>query len=793
MSAATGNDDCLSLLAALDLDADFYMYSFKVIPCSKVYSHKWTVCPCAHAGETARRRCPRTTSYRAVLCPLVKAKKTCPMGDACTYSHSVFEHWLHPSRYKTRLCTFGGGCNRPICFFAHSAQELRAASAEMGQEGRGEVEHPAGQDFLGPYGAPGFGAAKYGQQLQHQQQHQQQQVKSPVSSDYSVFGNGGTLSGSPQHPSASQNPDSNGNLAALGSVGMQQQQQRSSHNGGRQLNPSSSSSRRQHNSENIGPVGANNGPVSQLQQQQQLPQNRVSLQGLADLMSTSGSQYASQQLQQQQLAQQLQLQQQQQVAANNLLLNMIVAGLPPTQASQQRMSMPLLPSLLDLRNSGNGSLGHISPTSVSLAGADNNMLPSLSDLDAASMLNMLNDLSGLNSGLTAPNIAGGRGMPLGNGLGSSFGTSAAHQMMHSGAANVMLSHHSAYGMQMHDPLEQYGRLSDPGNASYGMSLYSASNLPPNVTTFGRASESGAAFLSAHGAKSNGGQSMTSRLEHLLPLSATLSPSHSGPLSPPGRPFLPGSHSGPVGLSSSGVLGGGSGTPGGAQRPCEFQRGRGWERGCGPGHRCRAWDRRWRRGGARLWQSSGDVLSVAQQQHQQQVQAHLQQQMWPASSAFSDRSDRPHSGSGSSSATQSSLHADARHGPVPAPNRRPRQQRPLLHHIPGTGGAPPLRPSSPLGRSGSPLLGRSGSPLGRSGSPLSRRSRPLVPPSNLVVNTIGDGSSAAGSGGTEAQNCDATLDTLRSQMQAQGLVGTDEQLVASLTQLLAQLTAKIPSP
>lgn len=28
-------------------------------------------------------------------------------------------------RYKTRLCSFGSNCNRPICFFAHSAEELR--------------------------------------------------------------------------------------------------------------------------------------------------------------------------------------------------------------------------------------------------------------------------------------------------------------------------------------------------------------------------------------------------------------------------------------------------------------------------------------------------------------------------------------------------------------------------------------------------------------------------------------------------------------------------------------------
>eukprot|EP00955_Chlamydomonas_euryale_P014672 157646-Chlamydomonas_euryale.AAC.5 len=52
-------------------------------------------------------------------------KKTCPMGDNCMWSHNVFEHWLHPTRYKTRLCLFGRNCNRSICFFAHSTDELR--------------------------------------------------------------------------------------------------------------------------------------------------------------------------------------------------------------------------------------------------------------------------------------------------------------------------------------------------------------------------------------------------------------------------------------------------------------------------------------------------------------------------------------------------------------------------------------------------------------------------------------------------------------------------------------------
>ncbi|KAG2444735.1 hypothetical protein HXX76_001479 [Chlamydomonas incerta] len=128
-SLTTGAEDCVSALRALNLPDSFWTDEFKVVPCAKTFSHKWTLCPCAHIGETARRRCPRSVNYKAVLCPLVKAKKTCPLGDACGYAHNVFEHWLHPSRYKTRLCSFGRNCNRSICFFAHSAEELRCVPA----------------------------------------------------------------------------------------------------------------------------------------------------------------------------------------------------------------------------------------------------------------------------------------------------------------------------------------------------------------------------------------------------------------------------------------------------------------------------------------------------------------------------------------------------------------------------------------------------------------------------------------------------------------------------------------
>ncbi|GIL43930.1 hypothetical protein Vafri_1514 [Volvox africanus] len=133
--AGNTGEDCVSALRSLNLPDSFWTDEFKVVPCSKTYAHKWTLCPCAHIGETARRRCPRTVNYKAVLCPLVKAKKTCPLGDACSYAHNVFEHWLHPSRYKTRLCSFGRNCNRSICFFAHSAEELRCVPCTDDKEG----------------------------------------------------------------------------------------------------------------------------------------------------------------------------------------------------------------------------------------------------------------------------------------------------------------------------------------------------------------------------------------------------------------------------------------------------------------------------------------------------------------------------------------------------------------------------------------------------------------------------------------------------------------------------------
>ncbi|CAL9148672.1 zinc finger CCCH domain-containing protein 24 [Musa acuminata AAA Group] len=103
---------------------EFRMYSFKVRPCSRAYSHDWTECPFVHPGENARRRDPRKYHYSCVPCPDYR-KGACRRGDMCEYAHGVFECWLHPAQYRTRPCKDGTSCSRRVCFFAHTNEELR--------------------------------------------------------------------------------------------------------------------------------------------------------------------------------------------------------------------------------------------------------------------------------------------------------------------------------------------------------------------------------------------------------------------------------------------------------------------------------------------------------------------------------------------------------------------------------------------------------------------------------------------------------------------------------------------
>lgn len=110
---------------------EFRMYMFKIKPCSRAYSHDWTECPFVHPGENARRRDPRKYHYSCVPCPEYR-KGTCRLGDNCEYAHGIFECWLHPAQYRTRLCKDETNCARRVCFFAHKTEELRPLYASTG-------------------------------------------------------------------------------------------------------------------------------------------------------------------------------------------------------------------------------------------------------------------------------------------------------------------------------------------------------------------------------------------------------------------------------------------------------------------------------------------------------------------------------------------------------------------------------------------------------------------------------------------------------------------------------------
>ncbi|KAK8546221.1 hypothetical protein V6N13_067445 [Hibiscus sabdariffa] len=128
---------------------EFRMYSFKVRPCSRAYSHDWTECPFVHPGENARRRDPRKFHYTCVPCPEFR-KGACRRGDMCEYAHGVFESWLHPAQYRIRLCKEGTCCDRRVCFFAHTPEELRPLFVSTGsavQSPRSSTSSATAMDF----------------------------------------------------------------------------------------------------------------------------------------------------------------------------------------------------------------------------------------------------------------------------------------------------------------------------------------------------------------------------------------------------------------------------------------------------------------------------------------------------------------------------------------------------------------------------------------------------------------------------------------------------------------------
>ena len=125
-SALVTNVSDLEMMDGVDYGSShFRMFHYKVDTCPhEDCIHDMDACPYVHPGDKSRRRNPGLVSYQPVPCPHFR-KGNCRLGDVCPLSHGVFECWLHPSKYRTQLCTEGSKCGRDLCFFAHSVEELR--------------------------------------------------------------------------------------------------------------------------------------------------------------------------------------------------------------------------------------------------------------------------------------------------------------------------------------------------------------------------------------------------------------------------------------------------------------------------------------------------------------------------------------------------------------------------------------------------------------------------------------------------------------------------------------------
>ncbi|GAB4819207.1 hypothetical protein N2152v2_006253 [Parachlorella kessleri] len=133
-------------------------------------------CPFAHQNEKAVRRDPRTHDYTGIACPDMKKQASCIRGDSCPYAHNVFEYWLHPTRYRTQLCNDGPSCQRSLCFFAHTMEELRVPAAK-------------------PYVSPETLARTSLEAIQRNPHPLGQQLANPAAASMRASGDGGDASG----------------------------------------------------------------------------------------------------------------------------------------------------------------------------------------------------------------------------------------------------------------------------------------------------------------------------------------------------------------------------------------------------------------------------------------------------------------------------------------------------------------------------------------------------------------------------------------------------------------------
>lgn len=120
---------------------EFMINIFKVKKCLNTRVHNWAFCPYTHPGERIQRRDPNKYRYKRQMCHESEDITKCRRGDKCKYSHGLYEYWLHPTRYRTRLCNMGFACRRRVCFFAHSILQLRLVVLNPGYGACGDGQY----------------------------------------------------------------------------------------------------------------------------------------------------------------------------------------------------------------------------------------------------------------------------------------------------------------------------------------------------------------------------------------------------------------------------------------------------------------------------------------------------------------------------------------------------------------------------------------------------------------------------------------------------------------------------
>ena len=106
-------DEFMTPKDSLMTDRSFYLYQYKVRPCTDPSpACSQGSCPHYHY-DNKRRRSPKLFKYSHDACQAVKPDagaqwkrpSACTLGDACPFAHTLLEAMYHPEVYKTVLCS----------------------------------------------------------------------------------------------------------------------------------------------------------------------------------------------------------------------------------------------------------------------------------------------------------------------------------------------------------------------------------------------------------------------------------------------------------------------------------------------------------------------------------------------------------------------------------------------------------------------------------------------------------------------------------------------------------------